>query len=61
MAKKAGKNTSMAALGRLGGKKGGPARAKKLTSGERKAIAAKGGAAKAKKAAPKMKKGKPGC
>lgn len=60
MAKKAGKNTSMAALGRLGGKKGGPARAKTLTSGERKAIAAKGGAAKAKKAGG-MKKSKKAC
>ena len=45
-----GKDPKAVALGRLGGKKGGPARAKKLTSGERSAIAKKGGKAKAKKA-----------
>jgi len=42
-------STEMAKLGKLGGKKGGPARAKKLTSGERSAIAKKGGQAKAAK------------
>lgn len=33
-------------LGSVGGKKGGPARAKKLTSTQRKAIASKGGKAR---------------
>jgi hypothetical protein len=35
------KNPAAVALGRLGGKKGGPARAAKLTSGRRKEIAKK--------------------
>ena len=35
------KKPDYAALGKLGGKKGGPARAKKLTSEQRKAIAKK--------------------
>lgn len=48
-------STDMAKLGKLGGKKGGPARAKKLTSGERKAIASKGGKAKAAKSTSKAK------
>jgi len=42
----AGKNPSAVALGRLGGKKGGEARAKKLSPAKRKAIAKK--AAKAR-------------
>jgi len=33
------KNPAAVALGRLGGKKGGPARAKKLTAAERSSIA----------------------
>ena len=36
-----GKNPAAVALGRLGGKKGGPARAKKLTAARRKEIAQK--------------------
>jgi len=36
-----GKNPAAVALGRLGGKKGGPARAKKLTPEQRKEIARK--------------------
>jgi hypothetical protein len=36
-----GKNPNAVALGRLGGKKGGPARAKKLTPEQRKEIARK--------------------
>lgn len=36
-----GKNAAAVALGRLGGKKGGPARAKKLTPEERSEIARK--------------------
>lgn len=40
------KNPAAVALGRLGGKKGGPARAKKLSEARRKAIAKK--AAKAR-------------
>jgi hypothetical protein len=35
------KNPAAVALGKLGGKKGGPARAKKLTPEQRKAIAEK--------------------
>lgn len=35
------KNPAAVALGRLGGKKGGPARAKKLSAARRKAIAKK--------------------
>ena len=49
MAKKnTAKNTAAAQLGSEGGKKGGPARAKKLTSVERSNIASEGGKAKAK-------------
>ena len=36
------KNPAAVALGKLGGKKGGPARAKKLSAEQRKAIAEKG-------------------
>lgn len=36
-----GKNPAAVALGRLGGKKGGPARAKKLSAEKRKEIAKK--------------------
>jgi hypothetical protein len=36
-----GKNPAAVALGKLGGAKGGPARAKKLSSARRKAIARK--------------------
>jgi hypothetical protein len=36
-------------LGAKGGKKGGPARARSLTKGQRESIARKGGEAKAKK------------
>lgn len=36
-----GKNPAAVALGRLGGKKGGPARAKKLTKEQRSEIAKK--------------------
>lgn len=43
---KAGKNPNAVALGRLGGQKGGKARAEKLSAAERKAIAKK--AAKAR-------------
>jgi len=43
------KNPNAVALGRLGGKKGGPARAKKLTSEQRKEIARKAAAARWKK------------
>jgi hypothetical protein len=39
------KNPHAVALGRLGGKKGGPARAKKLSAEERVAIARQGGKA----------------
>lgn len=41
-----GKNPAAVALGRLGGKKGGKARAKKLTPARRKAIAKKAAAAR---------------
>jgi hypothetical protein len=40
------KNPAAVALGRLGGLKGGAARAKKLTTEERKAIAVKGAKAR---------------
>ena len=50
MSKSAGGLTAAAkVLGAAGGKKGGPARARALSSGERKAIAAKGGKASARK------------
>lgn len=60
MAGKTKKSSDMAALGKLGGKKGGPARAAKLTSTEKKEIAKKGGLAKAMKAGG-VKKSKKGC
>jgi hypothetical protein len=44
-----GKNPHAVALGRLGGKKGGPARAKKLTPEQRREIARKAAAARWKK------------
>ncbi len=51
------KNTNLKAaaklLGAKGGKKGGPARARKLTAGQREDIARKGGQAKARKAGDK--------
>lgn len=47
--KKSGKNQHAVALGKLGGKKGGPARAKKLSPAKRKEIASKGAKAKNKK------------
>ncbi len=53
--KKSLSSKDAAKLGHLGGVKGGPARAKKLTSVERAAIAAKGGKAKAAKANAKEK------
>lgn len=48
MASKKVSSISQAAsvMGKKGGKKGGPARAKKLTPGERSAIARKGGNAR---------------
>ena len=51
MAKKPNSSLSQAAkqLGSAGGKNGGPARAKKLTSVERSKIASMGGKAKNKK------------
>jgi hypothetical protein len=45
----AGKNSVLVAMGREGGKKGGKARAKKLSPFERKAIARKAAAARWKK------------
>lgn len=47
--KNMGKNPAAVALGRLGGKKGGPARAKKLSAGKRKHIARKAALARWKK------------
>lgn len=44
-----GKNSTAVALGRLGGKKGGAARAKKLSPEERKRIAKKAAAARWKR------------
>ena len=41
-----GKNPAAVALGRLGGQKGGKARAKKLSAAKRKAIAQKAAAAR---------------
>lgn len=41
-----GKNPHAVALGRAGGKKGGPARAARLTSEQRRAIAVKAAAAR---------------
>ena len=41
-----GKNPAAVALGRLGGKKGGPARAKKLSAKQRSEIARKAAAAR---------------
>ena len=43
------KNPAAVALGKLGGKKGGPARAAKLTKEQRSAIAKKAAAARWKK------------
>ena len=40
------KNPHAVALGKNGGLKGGPARAKALTAGERKAVARQGGKAR---------------
>jgi len=44
-----GKNPHAVALGRLGGKKGGPARAKKLTPEQRREIARKAAEARWRK------------
>jgi hypothetical protein len=44
-----GKNAAAVALGRLGGRKGGKARAAKLSAAKRKAIAKKAAAARWKK------------
>ncbi len=44
-----GKNPAAVALGRLGGKKGGPARAKKMTPEERSEAASKAAKARWKK------------
>lgn len=44
-----GKNPAAVALGRLGGQKGGPARAAKLTPAKRRAIAKKAARARWKK------------
>jgi transcriptional regulator with XRE-family HTH domain len=49
MAKKSANNAAAASLGRSGGLKGGPARAKALSSTQRSEIAKKGGEAKAAK------------
>jgi hypothetical protein len=46
-----GKNPAAVALGRLGGKKGGAARAKKLTAEQRREIARKAAQARWKKSA----------
>jgi hypothetical protein len=46
------KNPAAVALGRLGGQKGGLARAKKLSAAKRKAIAKKGATARWKKKKP---------
>ncbi len=46
------KNPAAVALGRLGGQKGGLARAKKLSAAKRRAIAQKGAAARWKKKKP---------
>ena len=46
-----GKNPAAVALGKLGGKKGGPARAAKLTKEQRSAIAKKAAQARWKKSA----------
>lgn len=48
-----GKNPAAVALGRLGGQKGGKARARKLTADERSEIAAKAAKARWKRARPK--------
>lgn len=49
LAEKAEKNPAAVALGRLGGLKGGPARAEKLSKKRRKAIGKKGAEARWKK------------
>lgn len=57
MAKSKGLTQAAKTLGSKGGKRGGPARAKTLTSQQRSAIASKGGKAKsAKKGVTKKKK-----
>ena len=48
-----GKNPAAVALGRLGGQKGGKARASKLTADERREIAAKAAKARWKRDRPK--------
>ena len=59
--KKTTNNTNAQSLGKKGGQKGGPARAKKLTRSERQSIASEGGKAKAANAKnrpmPNKKKG----
>jgi hypothetical protein len=49
------KNPAAVALGRLGGSKGGTARAKNLTTDEKKAIARQGGLARQAKARERKK------
>jgi hypothetical protein len=48
------KNRAAVALGRLGGKKGGPARAKSLSSAQRKKIARNAALARWKKSPPDL-------
>lgn len=52
MAEKSQKNEAAVALGRLGGLKGGRARAKKLSAAARKRIASKAATARWKKKSP---------
>ena len=52
------KNPHAVALGRLGGKKGGPARARKLSSAQRRAIAIKGQLARQGKDAKLIRQGR---
>src|SRR5690242_21145213 len=49
------KNPAAVALGRLGGKKGGPARAARMTQAERAECARKGGAARMSKLTPEQR------
>lgn len=49
------KNPAAVALGKLGGKKGGPARARKLSAKERSAIAKKASHARMKKITPERR------
>jgi hypothetical protein len=51
-----GKNPAAVALGKLGGKKGGPARAKKLSKARRSEIAKKAAAARWNSRKPKRSK-----